>query len=97
MPSGPGFPLFPMKGMEMEIGWGNPWMIPAVLGQWDWGPQMAPPLKRKEGKKTERKEKGRASSGRMPYRRDTAEIKSGALPCLCPFPLFSTSSIPVES
>lgn len=44
----------------------------------------------------EKKRKGRASSGRMLYRRDTAEIKSGTLPCLCPFPLFSTSNIPVR-
>lgn len=74
-------------------GGGSPWLIAAVLGQWDWGPQIAPPPKRKEGKKG----KSKARNSSTPCGRDTQEIRGGVLPCLCPFPLFSASSIPVSS
>lgn len=75
------------------MGWGSPWLIAAVLGQWDWGPQIAPPPKRKEGKRG----KSKARNSSTPCGRDTEEIRGGVLPCLCPFPLFSASSIPVSS
>lgn len=46
-----------------EMAWGSPWLIPAVLGLWDWGPQMAPPPKRTEGGK---KRAAKVRNGRPP-------------------------------
>lgn len=45
------------------MAWGSPWLIPAALGLWDRGLQMAPPPKRTEGGK---KRAAKARNSRTP-------------------------------